>query len=189
MSASDTRKPASRDWATVKILGAICLEGDTLVWRERDSTEFPDASYATAWNGLNAGNPVAIKLGSNGYFAVRFHGRWFAAHRLIWALTFGCWPKGDLDHINGDRTDNRLENLRDVSRQENARNAKLRKDNRSGCVGVRQNKSRNNKWIAEITVDGRRQQVGTFVEKDAAILARQIASEAHGYSARHGRAA
>lgn len=58
----------------------------------------------------------------SGYVNVVLHGRSFKAHRLIWLLCTGSWPKYFIDHINGDRHDNRLANLRDVPHAENQRN-------------------------------------------------------------------
>jgi len=60
----------------------------------------------------------------------------FLAHRLAWFIAEGKWPKGEIDHINGVRDDNRLINLRSVTRAENAKNLKRRSDNSSGFSGV-----------------------------------------------------
>ena len=68
---------------------------------------------------------LAEKVGkakSNGYLVVSAGGKNYQAHRVIWLITHGRWPAGDIDHINGIKTDNRLANLRDVSHKTNARN-------------------------------------------------------------------
>lgn len=57
-----------------------------------------------------------------GYVSVRLNGRQYQAHRVIWAMAHGKWPDGVIDHINGIRSDNRLDNLRDVSQRGNLRN-------------------------------------------------------------------
>ena len=70
---------------------------------------------------------VAGGINQNGYCAIVCMGRTVQAHRIAWALAFNVWPDGEIDHINGDRSDNRLSNLRDVSLGENLRNQKHNK--------------------------------------------------------------
>jgi hypothetical protein len=62
------------------------------------------------------------------------------AHRLAWFMHHGCWPPEEIDHINGDRSDNAIKNLRAASRSENAKNLK-RRDNQSGVLGVRRHQA------------------------------------------------
>lgn len=80
-----------------------------------------------------------------GYCHGTVNGRTVRAHRLAWRLYYGEWPDGDIDHINGDKTDNRIDNLRSVTHAENMRNRKIRRDNRSGVSGVHWEKSRS-RW-------------------------------------------
>ena len=90
------------------------------------------------------------------------------AHRLAWALHTGDWPKGDIDHINGDESDNRLANLRDVSKSINQQNKRRpRTDNKVGLLGVSWH-ARGRKWRAQITVQGTRMYLGLFTTPDAA---------------------
>jgi len=71
-----------------------------------------------------------------GYRYVQFDGRKYAVHRLVWLLEFGCFPEQTIDHIDGNKYNNCIENLRVVSRTVNNRNAKKRHDNTSGVTGV-----------------------------------------------------
>lgn len=72
----------------------------------------------------------------DGYLILKIKGKQFKAHRVAWFLNYGYFPKEEIDHINRDRTDNRIENLRVCSRLENNRNQikKINKD--TGCVGI-----------------------------------------------------
>lgn len=107
-------------------------------------------------------------------------------HRLAWALYYGVWPTKTLDHINGDGLDNRIENLREVSFNENQRNRKMPVHNTSGCVGVYKSRTPN-KWNARINHDNKFIYLGTFNSKEEAIEARKKAEKEYGYHENHGR--
>lgn len=83
-----------------------------------------------------------------GYTSIRVDGHEYLAHRLAWAFQYSFIPENmQIDHINGDRQDNRIENLRLVSHAENCQNSKVRKHSKSGVKGV---KKRGNKWHVRI---------------------------------------
>jgi hypothetical protein len=107
------------------------------------------------------------------------------SHRAVWAIHAGEYPEGQIDHLNGIRTDNRIANLRVVTVHENKRNSKRRSDNISGFGGVYYKASRR-KWIAGFTVGGVRKHLGVFEHKFDAVLARLLAERAQGFSLRHG---
>lgn len=89
----------------------------------------------------------AVGHGRNGYRAVRFRGKPIRVHRLIWLWVHGRWPSGDIDHINGAKDDNRIENLREATRSQNITNKKRQVDNSCGFKWVSPFR---NKYRAEI---------------------------------------
>jgi len=111
---------------------------------------------------------------SDGYADVWVNGRTLLAHRIIYAIAHGAMPAGQIDHINGNRMDNRIENLRDVSASENSHNSKRPKNNTSGFPGVSWNIQRQ-KWMAYICVNNRRIHLGLFDDIDDAVQARKMA--------------
>lgn len=96
-------------------------------------------------------------------YIVIYIGKLFLAHRLAWLYTYGAWPTRDIDHINGDRSDNRICNLREATRSENNQNQrKARKDNKSsGVLGVSWYE-RDKKWKPQISINGKRVYLGYF---------------------------
>ena len=141
----------------------------------------------TASNNAMAGTEPG-SLSADGYRRVQIQGASYSAHRLAWLYTHGRWPNGQIDHINGDKSDNRLENLREVSNAENGRNTKRRSTNTSGTMGVHWDKAAG-KWRARIDVDGATKHLGLFENKQDAIDTRKAAEIEFGYHENHGRAA
>jgi hypothetical protein len=116
-------------------------------------------------NGAKAGD-LAGRTDANGYTTIRLLGKDHKAHRLVWLFERGCWPEGQIDHINGDRSDNRIANLRDVSgrvNQENRRRASA--GNSSGHLGVR---FKANGYEASIKVAGKNIYLGRFKSAEEA---------------------
>lgn len=101
-----------------------------------------------------------------GYRVIRLHGKKYYAHRIAWLLHSGAWPKGDIDHINGIPSDNRICNLRDVSASENLQNQHRApiSNKTSGLLGVSLSKSRK-RWVAQIKINGKSKSIGSFTCK------------------------
>jgi hypothetical protein len=118
---------------------------------------------------------IAGNQRQDGYIDIGFKGKLIRAHRLIWLMHHGYMPEF-LDHINGVRNDNRLENLRVATRTQNQMNLKKRIDNSSGCSGVFWNKQRN-KWAARIQINKKAKHIGLFSTIEDAIVARKIAEQ------------
>lgn len=162
-------------------------ETGVLRWKERPVSHFSDESYARRWNKRFAG-AIAGSPALNGYLRVRFADIYYLNHRLIWAMVYGRWPSDCIDHINGARADNRLENLREVDMQGNARNARLLSSNTSGVVGVSYAR-KEKRWHAYIGIGGgKRKTLGYFADIETATLARRSAELELEYHANHGRA-
>lgn len=157
------------------------------LWRVRGENQISQLRIRSSWNTRYAGKPALTAKNSDGYLAGTIMSCGFLAHRVAWAYHYGEWPLGEIDHINGDRTDNRLQNLRVVTKLENARNQKRASNNSTGVTGVQWRRD-SNKWRAVITVAGRHKNLGSFNKKSDAIAARRAAEREFGYHKNHGRA-
>lgn len=161
-------------------------DGD-LVWKERRATAFKTMRNYSMWRtrflGKVAGCIHEPHAGRERYIRVRFAGKIYCNHRVIWEIFNGPIPQGmEIDHIDGNGLNNRIENLRCVIHSTNCKNLPKRVDNTSGSVGVTWgNKER--RWIA--VVGNRR--IGAFRELPDAIVARKREEKAHGYHENHGR--
>lgn len=113
-------------------------------------------------------------------------GKRYAAARLAWLYVYGEWPKGSIDHINHDGTDNSISNLRDCNHKVNMKNQPLRSNNKSGFNGVSWNKSKQ-KWEASIKVDSKNKFLGRYHKLSDAIEARKEADIKYGYHSNHGK--
>lgn len=123
---------------------------------------------------------------NNGYLTIKLNRKSYKAHRIAWLLTYGSWPEDQIDHINGNGLDNRLENLRAVSKGENLRNQKIPKNNTSGTLGVSFDK-RYKSYLASIQINGKSKYLGLFKNKEEAIAARAAANIKYNFHENHGR--
>ncbi|WP_129241243.1 HNH endonuclease signature motif containing protein [Achromobacter veterisilvae] len=113
--------------------------------------------------GCPAGSPDKY-----GYLQIFFEGKNCKAHRLAWLYMAGDWPAGNIDHVNGSRSDNRWSNLRVGSQALNAQNLRgPRRDNMIGLLGVSLDKRRGT-YRAQIMVDGKSRHLGTFGDPQSA---------------------
>jgi len=117
---------------------------------------------------------------STGYRQIRVDNKIYLAHRLIWLYQKGYMPENDLDHINRNRTDNRIENLREVSKSCNSRNCGNFNSNTSNIKGVCFHKNRG-KWISQIGMGVKNYYLGIFENFDEAVLHRLAAEQCLGW--------
>jgi hypothetical protein len=143
--------------------------------REMLTALFEYRDGALYWKSDRGSNKVLNRRAGSpngeGYIQVKIDGVLYKAHRLIWIIHNGAVPDGYvLDHINGSTSDNRIENLRIATRQQNNCNSRTRVDNSSGVKGVSWHKP-SAKWIAQIQHAKRKIHVGLFDSLDAAAQA------------------
>jgi hypothetical protein len=112
----------------------------------------------------------------SGYLGISIGPKRWQAHRIAWALHHGDWPKDQVDHINGVKTDNRICNLREATNAQNGKNLGLSKANTSGFKGVCFCKQ-TNKWRSTIKVNFKQIDLGRFESIDQAALARKNAEQ------------
>ena len=141
-------------------------------------------SWAGNWHPSHS---VPKSITAYGYLQMNVGGRPYAAHRLIWCWVTGEFPEHDIDHIDGDRLNNRWANLRAVTRETNLRNTGIKSTNTSGVTGVSFARDRN-AWHAYVgTGKGCRQSLGHFSTMIEAVEARRLAEMGLGYHPNHGR--
>lgn len=169
----------------------IEYDGNTgeLTWRRRGphhftATErFSRESLANIWNGSNAGCKAFETIQSNGYRSGRLFNKSYLAHRVIWKIVHGTEPE-TVDHIDGDKSNNRIGNLRAATASEQAKNQSMPKSNTSGFMGVSKHGER---WKAQIRSDGLSIYLGLFDSPEDAGEACMIARRHLGFHENHGR--
>ena len=153
-------------------------ETGILTWKRRiDSKRFN-----TVYAGEQAGT-----IRPDGYVSISIDSQRNLAHRLAWLITHGEWPPADIDHIDGNPNNNRIVNLRSVSRTENLRNTRRSSNNKSGHNGVHWDK-KGRKWQAQTSINNCAVHLGYFDDIDDAIAARKAADIDMHFHPTHGRA-
>jgi hypothetical protein len=145
----------------------------------RSVLDYDPATGVFSWRKKRRGNqvPDSGRAGSKdcrGYWRVKIKGANYRGHQLAWLLTHGEWPTSQIDHINGDKCDNSLANLRAATGSQNRMNSKRHRNNRSGIKGVGW-VSRERCWLAYIQAGGPLQQLGLFRCLGKAAAARRAA--------------
>jgi len=175
----------------LKSLTRLDKQTGKVYWNPRGVENFTDGdrkaihSCAT-WNKRFSGKEAFSHGSGNGYLHGCLFNEKFYAHRIVFALFHGHWPISTIDHINGIKTDNRPENLRDVDHRENMLNQPLKKSNTTGFTGVSIDDERN-KFVATITINRKTKHLGRFDIVDDAVAARNLASAEFGFHKNHGR--
>ena len=158
-----------------------------LVWKERGIHWFIPTKQRTAecqckwWNNRFAGKQAGSY--NREYLRLSILNMNFEAHRIIYVMYHNKWPEL-IDHIDGNPSNNCIDNLREVTYAGNARNQKKYKNNTSGCVGVKKHEG---KWQAQIGTTPRHY-LGSYDDYFEAVSARKSAENKHNYHVNHGRA-
>ena len=132
-----------------------------------------------------AGKVAGNTCKDTGYKFVKVNGKSYVQHRLIWLLTTGGWPEFDVDHIDGNTSNNVWTNLRDVTTSINCKNSSLGSLNTSGYIGISY-KARDKHWVAQFTLEGDRYYKGGFKTKEEAKVYRDSMLD-NSYHENHGR--
>lgn len=159
------------------------LSFDDLATRYRYNPEDGTFTRLVSGHGKHAGE-IAGTVAANGYCFVMVKGRQYLAHRLAWLYVNGAFPEGDIDHINGDKRDNRISNLREATRSQNMCNRRAKPNSRSGIKGVHWHPQAR-RWRSAIAINGKSKHLGYFDTIDEARDAYAAAAQAvHGDFAR-----
>jgi hypothetical protein len=173
------------DVETLRTLIQCDFETGDLFWKKRPTEFFKSEKYANAWNARFANMPALHALNKHGYRYGAIFGRIALAHRVVYALANGEWPL-QIDHINGQKADNRPSNLRSVCQAENSKNLSKSRRNTSGVTGVSWY-AQTCSWRVQIRANGVAKCLGYFKRFDEAVACRKVAEAKHGYHENHGR--
>ncbi len=175
----------------VKKLFTYCDTKGGFSWKERGREDFKTDRAFKTWN-LRYSFKKAGTLSKNGYvhITLKINGLnySFLEHRLVWLYFKGKFPDFTIDHINGDRAGNFIENLRDVPQSVNNRNSTRPRHNATGFVGTSFDK-KNGRYNAHIYVLGKVKRIGRFDTLEQAVAARKRAEIKYDYHQNHGKVA
>lgn len=161
-----------------------CHETGVLTWKERPREHFEKDAGHRIFNSKSAGKQAGSRQ-PKGYVFVHL-GVWaLPAHRIIWAMHYGSWPADQIDHINMDKADNRISNLKEATNLENRHRTAIFRSNTSGFLGVSWHKA-SRKWVARLMIGGRSVSLGYFKQLEAAAEARKLADMQYGFADNHG---
>jgi hypothetical protein len=147
----------------------------SLYWKERPLSHFKTDRMMKIMNARMA-NTVAGSVSGGRYLSVIINLKSYRNHRIVWKLVTGSDPTDQIDHINGDKLDNRFENLREANNAQNQYNVGLNKNNTSGFKGVSFDKWYG-LWNAAIGFNRKQYRIGRFKTKEQAAEAVMLARE------------
>jgi hypothetical protein len=122
----------------------------------------------------------------NGYIRIELNGKTYRAHRLAWLYVNGEFPSNLIDHIDGNRSNNKISNLRKATYLENSQNYKTPKTNKSGVKNVSWYKTMK-KWVVTLGINGKKKTIGYFDDLELAeLVAIEARDKYHMEFANHG---
>ena len=161
--------PGNARSAAIGLLGGRDIDAEAL----RQALHYDPNTGAFKWivkpsPRMQAGSPVGSP-DKDGYLRVQIAGKTHKLHRLAWLYMTGAWPVDQVDHINGDKADNRWNNLRDVPNDINQQNRRTaQRTSKTGVIGVAVPLNARNKFTARIRVKGKSTFLGSFDTLEAA---------------------
>ena len=158
-------------------------ENGCFTWKKRPDHHFVNPAAARRWNAKWGGKEAGWS--QLGYKHLSINQKKYLQHVLVWLLTYGEWPENSIDHIDGNRDNNCVTNLRCVEHKENLRNQSKKINNTSGVSGVYLDKRRNT-WYVQIMKNYKKIHFGYYKDKEEAIEARHKAYKQLGFTERHG---
>ncbi len=165
---------------------ALIVEKDTETGMLSIKTPCGAITYQPETGVLKTAKGFLPTINQWGYYALYFFRKTVRAHRLAWFMYYGKWAEHEIDHIDGNPLNNRINNLRECTRGENEYNKSLIASNRSGVKGVYWNK-KCSRWHARVRHNGKRLNLGVYKDiedaKEAVIAAR---TRLHNQFANHG---
>lgn len=145
-----------------------------------------DAEHGRIFRKSGPGSATqAAYIDNLGYRRIDIFKRRHFEHRLVWLIHHGEWPKDQIDHINHNRADNRIENLRAVTPMDNSRNRSPSARSRRGALGV--SRKKDGRWRATIGSGNQVEHLGIFGTEEEAVAARKAAEQRLGYHPNHGK--
>ena len=145
---------------------------DLLLWYVQDCLHYAPHIGVFTWRmtttRTKAGAEAGTVNGANGYIRITLAGAAYKAHRLAWFYMYGEWPDKHVDHINRDRSDNRIVNLRLVDQKQNSQNMSKRKNSACKYKGVTPLTRDKTKFVAQIRYDGKQRKLGIFSSQEEA---------------------
>jgi hypothetical protein len=149
--------------------------------RLKELLHYNSATGIFTWRqsrGTRRKNAIAGSRHPKGYINISIDSKLHRAHRLVWLYEYGCFPDGEIDHINRVPFDNRRNNIQVVTRCQNTQNTGLQRNNISGHRGVGWNMQQQ-KWRARISIDGKTFYLGRFDTFEDAVSAYTAAASKH----------
>jgi len=153
-----------------------------LSFKKRPSHHFKSKSAHTNWNNNKAGS-ILNYVGNHGYIELSLDYKKHLAHRVIWLIVHGELPN-EIDHVNGNKTDNRLLNLKNVTRSQNCKNLPIHRKNKIGITGLRM---RGSSYEVYISSGGKTYWLGSTRDFFEACCKRKSEENKLGFSPNHGR--
>lgn len=164
----------------------IDFRGDgVMIWKYRSLDMCASLRSQSVWNVKFAGKPLVPQKAKIGYMTICIFNQKIYLHKVIWVMANKRYPVERIDHIDGNRLNNSLDNLREVSHADNCRNVGTQADTISKSMGVRQHKT--GRWSAYINPNKKQIHLGMYDEKEQAIKAFQEAAKSFGFHENHGK--